>query len=404
MLGKCVRGGRTVNHSRAGNPFRHKTETTKVWCEPDYHVPTPVSDPATTVEETTRGDDMSGKGPWFSAKYTSECAGCDGAIYEGHTIRANGQGGYECERCVLTEAYDYPDRPAVMPPDWQAQASAAAKRHVAAQAGDTPYVALLKEELRAPAPAADTFEDPSPRAEPKPVFNVSGQPAAERDWMGRYLVVDPELGDFRRAKNGNALGITRTTTFVKAASDNKAINDWGKRNVVIGASRRRDLILKAVGLTHEDDRDRLDGLVRELESAAGAKVGSDLGTFLHEFTEFMDAGVKTWVDAPEEFRESLKKYARVLDDAGLEPVPGLIERTVMISEFGGVCGTFDRVFFHRPSGTYVIGDLKTGKTLRYGVDEFCAQLWNYAHGINQNGVYDWNTNTWRPLAHDAGVR
>src|SRR5688500_5270820 len=153
MLGKCVRCGRTVAHSKAGNPFRHKTETTKVWWQedppvlgccncggyvqgihhpqcPDYHVPTfQVSDPATTLEvTTTRGDDVNGKGPWFSAKYASECAGCCGAICEGDTIRANGQGGYECEDCA-EEVEVRQERAA----DWQAQASAAARRHVAAQ-------------------------------------------------------------------------------------------------------------------------------------------------------------------------------------------------------------------------------------------------------------------------------
>jgi hypothetical protein len=42
----------------------------------------------------------------------------------------------------------------------------------------------------------------------------------------------------------------------------------------------------------------------------------------------------------------------------------------------------------------VIGDLKTGKTMKYAMDETETQLWCYAHGVNQNGVYDWNTKTW----------
>jgi hypothetical protein len=397
---------------------------------------TPVSDPAPTVEETTtQGDDVADKGPWFGAMYTSECSECDGAIYEGDRIRADGTGGYECEDCGDPYLGGEP------PSDWQAQASAAARRHVEgvrptveirdeaqeflapgrgmANLTDTAqYVAqwsrpmptveeFLFEDPAPPAPGvpvmtADEFMDPAVR-DVKPVLNVSGQPDANRDWQKRYVVVDPDLGDFRRAKNGNKQGVTRTTTFVKAASDNKAINDWGKRNVVIGAARRRDLLLQANGLTHELDRDKLNSLVLELEEAAGAKVGSELGTFLHEFTEYMDAGLKTWRDAPEQFQRSLALYSQALANAGLEPVSGLIERTVFIREFGGVCGTFDRVFLHRPSGTYVIGDLKTGKTLKYGVNEFCAQLWTYAHGINQHGVYDWNTDSWDRPWEGLGV-
>jgi hypothetical protein len=62
-----------------------------------------------------------------------------------------------------------------------------------------------------------------------------------------------------------------------------------------------------------------------------------------------------------------------------------------------VVGTFDRVLYHRPSGTYMMADLKTGKTADYLVEETETQEWIYAHGVNQNGVYDWNTNTWQPV-------
>ena len=135
----------------------------------------------------------------------------------------------------------------------------------------------------------------------------------------------------------------------------------------------------------------------ELSTAAGAKVSADEGTYLHEETEFIDAGVKTWQDSPAAYQQDLKRYVEALEENGLEPVPGLIERTTMITEFGGVCGTFDRIFFHRPSGSYVIGDLKTGKTMKYAMNETQTQMWCYAHGVNQNGVYDWNTHTWVPV-------
>lgn len=373
------------------------------------------------------------KGPWFGALYDGRCSVNECPITEGDRIRADGLGGYECEDCGIDAAPADTTHPGLRVPNvYQEQASAAAKRHLAAQAEDTPYVALLKEELRTPGPE-DPFEDPTPVAamysEPTPEavqdampfedpttpaerpkkINVSGQPEADRDWQGRYIVKDPDLGDFRWQKNGKAKGITRVTTFNKAARDTTALQKWGKRNVVIGASRRPDILRRAHGLVHEGGKEALDRIVAELDTAAGGKVSADEGTYLHEETEFIDAGLKTWRDAPPAYQQDLKRYVEALKENELEPVPGLIERTTMISEFGGVCGTFDRIFYHRPSGTYVVGDLKTGKTMEYAVDETETQLWCYAHGVNQNGIYDWNTGSWHEprrvdTDHDTMIR
>lgn len=326
------------------------------------------SDPAPTVAPM---DDIK-KGPWFYAQYGGVCSAGGESVEAGDEIRADGTGGYECSACV---ADDEPDT----------VASGLAEVPTADEfLSPTPAVTL---------PTADEFLDPSTGPRP-PKINVSGQPEAERDWLGRYIVIDTETGDFRRTKAGKPFGITRVTTFVKAAANNKAIGDWQKRNVVMGASLRPDVLRRAHGLTHDNGKDELDRIVGELDTAAGGKVSADEGTYLHEETEFIDAGLKQPEDCPPAYQADLKRYVAALAKHGLEPVPGLIERTVMIREFGGVCGTFDRVFFHRPSGTYVIGDLKTGKTLKYGMDEIQAQMWCYAHGVNQSGVYDWNTKTW----------
>lgn len=283
--------------------------------------------------------------------------------------------------------------------DWQAQAQAAARRHVQREAGIIAATAERADAAQAKLTADEfLFEDPTATEDVKPVVSVSGQPKkVRRDHQDRYAVVLPGATELERYKSsGKPVGRTRVTTFVKAASSTIKLGEWKARNVVIGAARRRDLLLKAQGLTHENDRDRLDAIVRELEETAGSKVGSDLGTYLHDFTEYMDAGLKTWRDAPEEFRRSLKQYKLALHAAGLEPITSLIERTTIIQEYGWVCGTFDRIFYHRPSGQYIIGDLKTAKTMDYGKNEIEAQLWSYAHGVNQNGIYDWNTDTWGP--------
>ena len=340
-----------------------------------------LSDPAPTLEAM---DDT--KGPWFAASYDGECATCDGAIWRGDLIRADGQGGYECLEC--------------QPHDDETPMAAMYSEPTEEAVTDAMPVTPTPDQFMDPGPvapsgpvmSADEFMDPNTPDKP---LNVSGQPSEpDRDSRGRYLVTDPATGDFRRFKNGKPMGWTRTTTFNKAASNNKAINDWNRRNIVIGASRLPHLVRDAQGLNHEDDKDALNRIADELEKAAGSKVAANLGTEIHKFTEYMDAGLKTWRDAELYYQEQMRLYQETLAEAGLEPIPGLIERTVVIQEFGGVCGTYDRVMLHRPSNSYVAVDVKSGKTLKYGMHEIETQLWVYAHGHNQNGVYDHHTKTW----------
>lgn len=230
-------------------------------------------------------------------------------------------------------------------------------------------------------------------------LNVSGQPR-ERTNRSGYLITDPATGEFRRYQNGNVQGFTRCTTLIKATSDNDALRKWNLRNVVIGAVRRPDVVAKAFGLTHEDDRERLDDIVEALEDIAGAKIAAQAGTDVHEVTERLDGGQLALVDVPPYWRALMVEYRRKLGEFGLEPVPGLIERTTYTAQYGGVAGTFDRALYHRASRTYVMSDVKTGQgALTYGRREIPAQLAIYTDGANENGVYDWNTDTWHPLEH-----
>lgn len=367
-----------------------------------------VSDPAPTVKPM----DDTKKGPWFLAQYPGVCSAGGESVETDDEIRADGRGGYECSNC----AEDDTTERECSEPECNCGGDGGPEHELAViGAFDDTTPLPTADEFLSPTllsgpkssavtfSTADEFMDPSTGEKP-PKINVSGQPEAKRDWLGRYIVIDPELGDFRRTQKGNPYGITRVTTFVKAAANNKAIGDWQKRNVVIGASLRPDVLRRAHGLRHDTGdedldkviKDKLDRIVGELDTAAGGKVSADEGTYLHSETEYIDAGLKQPEDCPAAYQADLKRYVAALAKHGLEPVPGLIERTVSVTEFGGVVGTFDRVFYHRASGTYIIGDLKTGKTLKYGMDEIQAQMWFYAHGINQNGVYDWNTNTWGP--------
>lgn len=398
---QCPDCQRMVTVNKTGRLRKHP------WCGP-------VSDPAPTVEAPDAEESSMNEiapGPWFGAMYGGECVGgC--VIEEGDRIRATGWGGYECETCGEDDGARSPSE------TWQEQASAAAKRHLETTAEafldpapitptgarpNGPHAHSMSDALS----MAAEFLDPD-AGDADPAVNVSGQPKARYEWRGSqnlgYLVKDPETGDFRRYKNGNPKGLTRATTFNKAASDRTALSAWGKRNVVVGATLRRDILLRAHGLDKEDPAGKraLDGIVADLEEAAGSKVGSDIGTFIHEQTEWIDGGVKTPEDAPEEYRAQLRLYVETLRRYGLEPVPGLIERTTYIAEFGGVVGSFDRIFYDRPHDRYVIGDVKTAKSMEHARDETFCQMWTYAHGVNTHGVYDWSTDTWKPTFADAG--
>jgi len=261
--------------------------------------------------------------------------------------------------------------------------------------------------LRGGAPAPNTSE--LLNANGKPVPFDGSTPDANRDHTNRdgYLIRQPDTGEFRRYKAGHVKGIRRCTTLVKAASDKTALTDWAERNVLVGASRRPDLVMQANRLDVTEDRDRLNDLVEQLKDAAGAKVSASVGTAVHTLTEQIDAGLITMEQVPVMYRQHVQSYVNALRDAGLEVVPSLIEGTIYMPRWGGVAGKFDRILYHRASGTYRIADLKTGQNLTYGWDEIEAQEWVYTEGYNLFGTYDWGTDTWTPpqfrIATDYGV-
>lgn len=264
------------------------------------------------------------------------------------------------------------------------------------ECGGTAMALAMGTETKPQDPAeAFLFEDPSPSV------NASGQPKEKTNWSG-YLVKRPQTGDYERFKNGNVEGVTRCTTFVKAATDTQGLTDWKQCNVLVGAAQRPDIAARAHGLTWDDNMGVLMDVVEELEDIAGAKNSAKVGTEIHEMSERLDAGDLTLDDIAPYYRDLIRGYREVLEDLELEPIPGLIERTTMTSRWGGVAGTFDRIYRHKPSGTYVMGDVKSGKGAeKYGKLEIPAQLAMYTDGYNENGVYDWNKHVWEPPQYEV---
>jgi hypothetical protein len=233
-----------------------------------------------------------------------------------------------------------------------------------------------------------------------------GEKETKRDRFGRYLIPHPDTG--------KETAWTRSTTFAKSISDTYALSQWGLRMALLGATVRPDIVQRAHGKHVSADKKLLDELTAELKSAAGDKVAANLGTSMHSFTEMADrawhspGGPRSIMDqVPPDCRADVETYIRLLEETGLEPVPGLIEFTTVVKQYG-VAGTSDNCYrVMKPltirigraevrfnPGDYVIGDKKTGKDLDYGWQEIAIQLGTYAQGINTAGVWDRHEEQW----------
>jgi hypothetical protein len=253
------------------------------------------------------------------------------------------------------------------------------------------------------APVTDAFSTP------KQAVNQS----EKYDNYGRYKMLHPVTG--------KKVNWTRATTFCKSIQDTYALSMWSQRMVLKGASIRSDLTAAAGTLEVKADKDRMNGLVDEAKKAAGDKIAANKGTAVHAYTEQRDktlVGMEVELKTvPEEFVPTVEAYAAVLQDFGLEPVPGLIEFSTGVVQYD-IGGTADRVYRvtrditislnGRPvtlyAGEYILGDLKTGADLSYGWQEIAIQLALYSQGLNTSGVWDWGTRTWGRPADANGVQ
>ena len=236
---------------------------------------------------------------------------------------------------------------------------------------------------------ATPFDQPSTlQGSPVPeggdgAYSFDGKP----DRWKRYRLPHPETG-----KPG---GFTRATTFAKSISDTYALSMWGLRMGGKGLAMRPDLLMR-VAAADIDDRETLNNLMEEAKNAAGSKVGANLGTALHAFTEALDRGEEPNVPPP--YQPHMKGYTALLAKFNLEILD--IERVVLCTEYDGgpaggrgVAGTLDRIArftkdttvtlpngttYTFKKGTIVILDLKTGKDLQYGWLEIAVQLATYA--------------------------
>lgn len=238
------------------------------------------------------------------------------------------------------------------------------------------------------------------------------------DGYGRYKLTHPDTG--------KPVKWTRATTFAKVISDTYALNKYDQRLVLLGTTMQPDLRDRAHGKHVRADKNLLDSLADDLRKAAGGGVAANKGTIIHGFTEAVDhawhtpAGPRSVLaTVPPEYRPIVGTYIRLLEETGLEPIPYLTEFTTAAKQFE-IAGTSDNGYkvtkpltvalrrgeVQLSPGEYVIGDKKSGRSLKFAQREIAIQLAIYAQGVNTSGRFDWGTRTWdpEPLPDGAKVR
>lgn len=188
---------------------------------------------------------------------------------------------------------------------------------------------------------------------------------------------------------------TSVTAIAKIPDSTFGLDSWRKRQVALGLAREPGLVESVAA--HHTDTNKLDELCEQAMAAAGAWEAAERGTAAHRVTERVDRG-EDMIETPTS-RIIADVWARLLDAAGLEVVPEMVERVVVYPE-QLICGKFDRFFRRKKDGRLVVGDLKTGDgAVRYP-HSVSVQLAAYANAPLLAGRWDGidgETETFEPL-------
>ena len=181
----------------------------------------------------------------------------------------------------------------------------------------------------------------------------------ERDRWGRPLVIPRGGGDRRGMTRISSLGSVMTNTY--------HLEGWKRRQVVIGLTRRMDLLGRAA--LAGEDKERLNDIVEEAMEAAGANVGREYGTLMHSIIEMHLKGHPV----PDMFAEQIAAFEACRELHGIVFDLEHIEQFV-VNETLNAAGSFD--YRATIDGVDMIGDLKTGSSLSEG--EIAFQTAGYA--------------------------
>ena len=218
---------------------------------------------------------------------------------------------------------------------------------------------------------ASPFADPTPAPKPN-----AGKVRMER---GRYKLPDPDTGK-------DAL-FTRVSNIAKVLEDTYHLDLWKDRMLAKGLAMRPDLVMLA-GATPLDEKWKFSNdIVRPARDTAGGSQGANHGTAFHSLTEIVDRGEAVPQGTHLDNVKRLDLYRRSLNDHRLAVIPEWMERVVLNREHRLV-GRTDRALIARDMSLlgepstgygYVIGDVKSQKSMDFGCMSIAMQLAIYAH-------------------------
>lgn len=225
-----------------------------------------------------------------------------------------------------------------------------------------------------------------------------------RDRWDRPEIVPPQGGD--------TIPYTRASTLGKALDDEAGLTAWRKRMILIGAyelliEHPSESFTLAVA-AHRNDRDptEMNKLTDRADVAADSDAAATSGTALHRVMDLIDEGEDPYV--PDQYRTNIAEYVQAT--RGLRMVR---KETFVVDDELQCAGSYDRLWelkFHAtapdgtvlPPGTQLIGDLKTGKDIKYGHCSWGVQLSVYAHGLRYDPETDARLDP-EPISQDWGL-
>jgi hypothetical protein len=210
----------------------------------------------------------------------------------------------------------------------------------------------------------------------------------------------PERPDFRRVARGvpfvlpkdggtKRIRYSRSSNAGKILDDESNLTDWKLRTVVAGAAQRPELMASASVLDVDTDKSALREIAEKCLVAGKGERRSVIGTAVHAMFDHLDRD--TGWRPPPQFEDLCNAYVATLEDWGL--IPEEIEVHCINDEFH-LAGTLDRYRTTKtlvapdgtiiPIGSYIVGDIKTGKELEYAAGSYVTQLAAYVDSERYN--------------------
>ena len=215
-----------------------------------------------------------------------------------------------------------------------------------------------------------------------------GKPDFSRGAGGEPLIADPE-------GSGKQIRYARTSSLGDTLDEKSGLHSWKTSKAMEGLGRDPELVAKVISVTpYEDYKSEWTKLREEAIQAGRGSWKADMGTVVHAMSERWEQE-ESW-DPGEPYRSALEAYSKVQHSLGLR---SQMFEVPIVNDILKVAGTTDRIYELTlplltpsgdvlPSGTLVIGDIKTGASLEYSIPGYAIQLAGYAGG----SLYDVEAN------------